>query len=546
MSKPLGPGGVALLVVLAAALPVRCALLSDLSVIPNPFSPNGDGTYDQTVLSYTLSDSVWTVVAVEDTAGGTVRELWSGFQNAGDYGFAWDGRGTGGTVVDDGVYTFAATADEERRTLSVVLDTRAPEITGLSVTPSRFTPDGDGVSDSLFVRFVVSGAESGDLVTVDVLDDSESLVESLFQSTNAGSVSVTWDGMSGGETVADTTYSISVETLDAAGNGAMEGGIIDVDTDPPSIGSSAPDTTGIVATDTTTVTLTGWVYDRAGVDSLQYTADDSTWTRVSLVEHGSVPGAFTWSFDVSCPACTLDVAEESVGIRLRAYDGTLTADGKGHVNTDSSTPAPLEFDVYFDVAVPVLSSSSVTDDDSVYEPGETVTIETIWDQGGYNIDAFFYQIDSEFDEEGVTVSDFGNGSYEVTYTVSASNTYVPVGPERVRIVASDYFHSVADSSVLVSVEDTPASSSGFSVDRNSFDPGEGETVTVDPGDSSGAVEVDIYSISGALIVSLSAEAGSAVTWDGTNADGETVASGVYFLLTRVDGDEIVRKVAVVK
>jgi len=546
MSKPLGPGGVALLILLAAALPVRCALVGDLAAIPNPFSPNGDGTYDETSLSYTLTDSVWTVVSIEDSAGLTVRELWSGFQSAGPWSFVWDGRGTGGDVVDDATYTYAVTAGAERRTLSVVLDTSAPAITGLTVAPSRFTPDGDGVSDSVLVSFVADGVEPADLVTVGILDASDSLIVSLMSDTGVDTVSLSWDGTSGEGVVADTTYHVLVEALDSAGNASLEQSLIDLDTDPPSLGAAAVDSSGVVAVDTTSIELSGWVYDRAGVDSVEYSQDGGPWTRVALAPLDDVPGAFTWSFELACGACTLDVAEETAAVELRAYDGTLTADGDGHVNGTSTTPPILSFDTVFDVTEPLFFSSGVVDDDSIYEPGETITIQTSWDRDGYTIEAFFSQIDSEFDPADVVYEDFGNGDYEIEYTVSTENALTPVGPERVRIVASDYFHSVADSSVMVSVVEPTASPGGLSVDRNSFDPTEGEAVTIDPGDSSGDVEVEVFTLAGTLVASLDAGSGEAVTWDGTNGDGETVASGVYFLLIRLDGNEHVRKVAVVK
>jgi len=546
MSKPFVPGGAALMIVFFAVLPVRCAVLSDLTAIPNPFSPDGDGTYDETELSYTLDDSLWTVAAVEDSSGGVVRELWSGFQAADSYSYDWDGRDTGGEIAADGWYTFAVTAGSERMTLSLSLDTTSPAITGFTVTPSRFTPDGDGVSDSLRVDFVVQGADQGDLVSVDVQDSEDTTVAALLAGTGLDTVSLYWNGKAEGAVLADTTYHIVVYTLDIAGNAASERSTVDLDTDPPALGSAVVDTNDVVAVDGTTAELSGWAFDRAGVDSVEYSTDGETWALADLTPHGAVDGAAVWSFELVCPACTLNVVDDVVDVSVRAYDGTLTEDGAGHVNTPTSDPAQLDFEVVFDVAAPIKSSSSVTDDDSVYEPGETVTIETIWDQSGYTIEAFFYQVDSEFDPENVAVSDFGNGSYEITYTISSASTLVPVGPERVRIVASDYFNAVADSSVAISVVEPTTTPTGLSVDSNSFDPGEGESVTINPGGSSGAAEIDIYTMAGTLVVSLTTDADTPVAWDGTNADGEIVASGVYFLLIRVDGDETVRKVAVVK
>ena len=53
-------------------------------------------------------------------------------------------------------------------------------------------------------------------------------------------------------------------------------------------------------------------------------------------------------------------------------------------------------------------------------------------------------------------------------------------------------------------------------------------------------------MAGSLVRTLSTSDGTSLSWNGRNADGDLVASGVYFLWIQTDEGDAVRKVAVVK
>lgn len=535
---------------LASASPA--GLISDVGAIPNPFSPNGDGVYDQITFRYTLAEQAWVVVTVEDSLQTIVRQFWSGDQEPGEYQYVWDGRDDWGALLPDGAYVLAIDAAGVREAeVVVLLDTEPPAVQELLVVPSRFSPDGDGVSDSLYISFLIDSSEPTDAVQVGIRDVEGAQVRLLFSGSGVDSVGVFWNGADdGGSAAPDTLYAVVIETGDAAENGSATELMVDLDTDPPALGVDLPDTTlTLIAVQNTSTVVTGWAYDRAGVDSIEVSLDGEVWQGVPHVVDPEVAGKVAWEHAVACTACAVGEADESATVRVRAYDGIATADGRGHVNGDGDPNPILEFDVVFDVAAPVHGSSTIIDDDDVYVAGETITIRTDWDATGYDVQAFFYQIDSEFDPESVNVLDEGVGLYTVTYTISEESTLVFSTPRRVRITASDYFHTVADSSVTVTVEEGEPGSYRVTVDENLFNPELGESVRIGLGAYSGTVSVDIYNLAGTVVRTIAEEVSgedSGVNWDGTNGDDEVVASGVYFLRIQTDRDTHIRKVAVVK
>ncbi|MEV8517186.1 PKD domain-containing protein [Dactylosporangium sp. NPDC051484] len=102
------------------------------------FSPNGDAQSDELAVYYCLAAPANVTVTVEDAAGTRVRTVESDVSHPGGapcYGWntaaVWDGRGDGGTVVADGVYTLRVHAvDGTGQTgddaVQVGVDTRTP------------------------------------------------------------------------------------------------------------------------------------------------------------------------------------------------------------------------------------------------------------------------------------------------------------------------------------------------------------------------------------------------------------------------------------
>ncbi len=75
---------------------------------PNPFNPS-------TVISYQLPESSNVTLRIHDIRGRVVRELVSGFKEAGSYSVQWDGRSALGQGVPSGIYFYVLDTDRGYR-----------------------------------------------------------------------------------------------------------------------------------------------------------------------------------------------------------------------------------------------------------------------------------------------------------------------------------------------------------------------------------------------------------------------------------------------
>ncbi len=544
--------GVSWVVVCAALLcgQASAGVLTGAGVIPNPFSPNADALYDSTAVHYTLSDTAAVIVSVADSSLAELATLWSGWEGAGVHRHWWDGR-VGDAVAADGEYAFVVTAVPEQGGLEQVvsrfrLDTAPPVVQALSAYPARFSPDSDGVADTLIVSGTVTLRHEGDRVRVTAADSAGVTIREILSPSGSDSFRVLWDGRTGSATVApDGLYAVLAEAWDLAGNSSESSLLVDLDTAAPLLGADypIPDVAEFRVIDTLAV-VTGWAFDRAGVRAVETSSDAATWLDAG------VSGADTvrWSYALACTACVAGSADGTATVRVRAYDGAATADGLGHVNAAAGSVPILSFPVVFDVAGPLHEASSVPGVGTLFSPGQTITVSTRWDEGGYDIAADFSRVDSAFDPGDEQVTDSGGGVYLVKYTTSTLNSLVPVTSARVVITATDTFaRAASDSSVTVSITSSGESAvEAFKLDRNSFDPSADESVTIGLGTAAGAATVEIYSMAGTLVRTIQAEAETSVEWNGSNDDGDMLSSGAYFVRIRTDDGEAVRKVAIVK
>ncbi len=245
--------------------------VSNISVRPAAFSPNGDGVSDTTVVSFTTSgdaDSVRLYVDVVDAAEDTVAVIAGGEKyETGEAEFIWDGTGTGGAPAGEGIFEFVIAAADEHYTTppysaSARLDLTPPRFLTY-IHPNPYTPDLPLADSVLTAEIDVRDAEGGDLLTVTI--DTQDPPETLYIFSLAGEDSIyicPWDGRESD----DGLYNLYVRTSDPAGNVVEASYALDLDVEPPGIEIESP-----AAAYLDHIPTTYWVTaaDRNGIDSLK-------------------------------------------------------------------------------------------------------------------------------------------------------------------------------------------------------------------------------------------------------------------------------------
>jgi hypothetical protein len=204
----------AALVLLAAGCRAQ-PLLSAVAVTPAAISPNADGDADVTQIAYTIGDSALVTIELTGPDGITHRLRDRQPRSAGsytaDFGGVIDGR-----MLPDGDYTVRVVAEPRSGegsveaggegspegggkgdgnaggtggtpdTVTAALaisgaDTEGPELIGLTVQPSEFTPNQDGIGDRVAISYRLDAPAEVRLTLVDankqyvsdILEDQE-------------------------------------------------------------------------------------------------------------------------------------------------------------------------------------------------------------------------------------------------------------------------------------------------------------------------------------------------------------------------------------
>ncbi|MBN2566055.1 MAG: T9SS type A sorting domain-containing protein [Candidatus Eisenbacteria bacterium] len=555
LKAPIRRAALAALLLGTLAGPAAAGFIEDVGVIPNPFSPNGDGVFDETALYYTLTDTFLVTITVSGFDGWGPDTLRHAFESEGGHSLWWDGT-SGGETVSDGACYFLIVAQPQRATAeeaqaTVFVDTAAPAPGIYMVSPSRFSPDGDGVADSLLVSLEFEAPEPTDEVTAFVTETDGTMVRRLYSATGVWQASFHWNGKDhGGSAAPDGLYHVRFGIRDAASNETVSTVLIDLDTAPPYLSADYPDPEVLeFRFDTAEGLVSGRAGDRSGVVAVEYSYDQESWEPAIVARADSVD----WSATVHCESCAPGETDETVQIHIRAYDGTPTAEGHGHVNSSTSSNPILTFDAVFDVAPPVHESSTLSGGEGPFTPGQQISISTRWDESSYDVTGDFSMVDSLFDPDNVAVTSQSGGRYTVRYTLS-QDMPIPDGERPVIITATDRFatpsgevvRSVSDTTVYVTVVAPTNEIVGLSIDVNSFNPATGEQVTISIGATQARAKISIFNMRGTLVRTLEGDAVSSLVWDGKNDNGDVAASGVYFLWIQTDGGEATRKVAIVK
>jgi len=445
-------------------------VISSLGVFPKAFSPNGDGVYDTTSISYVLSKDAKVRLLVYDSSKALAAVLADSEQRpAGMNSFAWDGAG-----LADGAYMIKIDAVDDRgltgavESAGVGIDTHPPSVDKPVVSNNPFTPDGDGFADATTINFAVSGSEKveagsepRDNVAVSIYYDSPNPISSLKLSRpfdGDGEYSATWDGA--GASV-DGEYGFVITARDVAGNFREVSGTVALDKGGPIVQVLKPLQISSVYS-RSPIVLSGTATDWSGVRSISLTG--------SFTPHrGTEPIAnpisnwvqMTFSGDKIDNDSDGSVDEEEFNEKDDDGDGLVDEDlvGKDEISDPVEwiyrlvPPSDGEYSITFR-ALDSINHSTVTGQPLklVYDAtppahvstdvqvqsvknGDSITIVTTWDEPDYKVMVDLTQLDSA-SSGPVKADDRGDGTYVVEYTVSSGNSR-PDGLKVIVIIAED-------------------------------------------------------------------------------------------------------------
>ena len=160
------------------------------------FSPDGDGNKDTLPIQQSgTSEDTWSG-SIRDIEGNTVRTYT--WQNQAPPDFDWDGKADNGTAAPDGVYSYHVAATDRAGNAgsaeidNIIIDTR-PTPVQLSIDLSYFSPNGDGVKDTLTFGLNVPVSTGIEKWSLDV-QDAQGKTRRSFKGTLSIPGSIVWDG----------------------------------------------------------------------------------------------------------------------------------------------------------------------------------------------------------------------------------------------------------------------------------------------------------------------------------------------------------------
>jgi len=182
------------------------------------FSPVCECARDLSVISFILRRRETVTLDILDRSGRSIRTVVRNRREpAGRVSYTWDGRDNADRVVQEGIYRPRVTLKRNGRTIvlpnPIRVDTTAPVITLVRVSPRVFSPDGDGRRDRVTATYRID-----ERARAVMLVDGRQRVQSKFRRQQGNLV---WFGRVNGRTVAPGLYEIRLRAADRAGNRSM-------------------------------------------------------------------------------------------------------------------------------------------------------------------------------------------------------------------------------------------------------------------------------------------------------------------------------------
>ena len=183
------------------------------------FSPGGDGERNVVPIRQQGDGADMWIGEIRDSTGSTVRRWeWSGRVQE---NIEWDGRNNSGQLVDDGQYSYVLTGRDRAGNSGTARQDAlrvSTDVRGVSVTAAyrQFSPNGDGVRDSVKFEIGLSGDAAIDEWVFTVLDSDDQTVE---ERTGQGEppTSFEFDGLSGDDMRAEGEYRAALRILQRNG-----------------------------------------------------------------------------------------------------------------------------------------------------------------------------------------------------------------------------------------------------------------------------------------------------------------------------------------
>jgi spore germination protein YaaH/flagellar hook assembly protein FlgD len=206
-------------------------VISSSSLSSTIVSPNGDGRFESTTMSVTVTGQLtfgWLVEPYVDGSAGP--KIVSGSSSSKTVRYTWDGRNGSGKPVADGPYRitiWTADASDNRASVSrtVTVDSR-PAAVSSAATPGSISPDGDGHADRSTLSFA---ADEGIKGKARIVDRDGATVRG-WKFSRATSGSWVWNGRDlAGDRVRDDRYTFRVKGRDGAGNLTIRDMVVRVD-----------------------------------------------------------------------------------------------------------------------------------------------------------------------------------------------------------------------------------------------------------------------------------------------------------------------------
>ncbi|MFA5571079.1 MAG: Ig-like domain-containing protein, partial [Sphaerochaetaceae bacterium] len=161
--------------------------IDNVSMQPNPFSPNGDGIRDELTISFYLNNSGPVNISVEQVTPMSVLYSTTIDGHSGLNHFTWDGKDGLGTVLPDGKYALRIEFYTASYYLDdgIIINTTPPEIEMISSSPNPFSPNGDGYQDVHTVKYRVknSNVQYLGLIKVDFAAKTAKFVDDINGNT---------------------------------------------------------------------------------------------------------------------------------------------------------------------------------------------------------------------------------------------------------------------------------------------------------------------------------------------------------------------------